>query len=142
LFYSDGPRLSGLWRTPDGDTGSCRAIVVDGGRIVGLISLCKAAVDQLVRVAGAELRVARCSAGTAAFYPGMVDTPMQRTIRAEAASFRDMSIGPGLDSFSIGRPAPLDPTLAAADIVSLAGCPPAEPNGKIWRLLADEWSVA
>jgi short-subunit dehydrogenase len=105
-------------------------------------SMCKAAVDQFVRVVGAELRTADSPVGVAAFYPGMVDTAMQRASRAEAERLAGTPFGRDLDSFRVGESTLLDPADVADDIVTLATRTPAELNGQIWRLREREWSAA
>jgi NADP-dependent 3-hydroxy acid dehydrogenase YdfG len=103
-------------------------------------SMCKAAVDQFVRVVGAELRVADSAVGIAAFYPGMVDTAMQRASRAEAQRLAGTPFD--LDAFRVDESTLLDPAAVADDIVALAHRPPVELNGQIWRLRERGWSAA
>lgn len=105
-------------------------------------SMCKAAVDQFVKVVGAELTTADSPVGIAAFYPGMVDTAMQRASRAEAERLVGTPFGRGLDGFRVDETSLLDPALVADDIVTLAQRPPRELNGLIWRLRDREWSAA
>lgn len=105
-------------------------------------SMCKAAVDQFVKVVGAELRTADSAVGIAAFYPGMVDTAMQRTSRAEAERLVGTAFGRDLEGFRVDEATLLDPDLVADDIVTLAGRSPRELNGGIWRLRDRQWSAA
>jgi NAD(P)-dependent dehydrogenase (short-subunit alcohol dehydrogenase family) len=104
--------------------------------------MCKAAVDQFVKVVGAELRTADSPVGIAAFYPGMVDTAMQRASRAEAQRLVGTPFGRDLDGFRVAESTLADPALVAEDIVALAQRPPSELNGQIWRLREREWSAA
>ena len=104
-------------------------------------SMCKAAVDQFVKVVGAELRAAGSAVGIAAFYPGMVDTGMQRASRAEAARLVGTPFARDLAGFRVDQSTLLDPGQVADDIVTLAGRTPRELNGLIWRLRDREWSA-
>ncbi|MDQ1732450.1 MAG: hypothetical protein QOK10_2609 [Pseudonocardiales bacterium] len=104
-------------------------------------SMSKAAVDQLVRVVGAELRLVSADVGIAAFYPGMVDTGMQQQVREAAEPFRSGPFGAELSPFLHAAQAG---TLVPAEVVArhladLAARPPGELNGKIWRLREGEW---
>jgi short-subunit dehydrogenase len=105
-------------------------------------SMCKAAVDQFVKVVGAELRTADSAVGVAAFYPGMVDTAMQRASRAEATRLAGTAFGRDLAGFRVDESTLLDPAQVADDIVTLADRTPRELSGQIWRLRDREWSAA
>jgi NAD(P)-dependent dehydrogenase (short-subunit alcohol dehydrogenase family) len=103
-------------------------------------SMGKAAVDQMVRVVGSELQIIGSNAGIAAFYPGMVDTAMQRSARADAARLQGTPFGQGLGSFTVDASSVLDPAKVADDIVGLAHRLPTDLNGAVWRLRGGEWS--
>jgi NAD(P)-dependent dehydrogenase (short-subunit alcohol dehydrogenase family) len=105
-------------------------------------SMCKAAVDQLVRVVGAELELAGDDVGIAAFYPGMVDTPMQADARAAARRLAGTTFAGELDVFgaTAASGSLLLPDEVAQDLLSLAGRAPREVNGRIWRLRRREWT--
>jgi NAD(P)-dependent dehydrogenase (short-subunit alcohol dehydrogenase family) len=105
-------------------------------------SMGKAAVDQMVRIVGAELQIAGSSAGVAAFYPGMVDTAMMQASRTEAARLHGTPFARDLDSFTADPASLLAPADVAADVVQLAMRPPKELNGTIWRLRNRAWSPA
>ncbi|MCW2493854.1 MAG: short-chain dehydrogenase/reductase [Frankiales bacterium] len=105
-------------------------------------SMSKAAVDQLVRVVGAELRMINADVGIAAFYPGMVDTGMQQQMRQAAESYRGSPFGAELAPFlqvSEGGSL-LSPAVVAGHIAELAMVGPRELNGRIWRLRDGGWS--
>lgn len=106
-------------------------------------SMCKAAIDQLVRVAGAELALVDSPVGIAAFYPGMVDTGMQRASREEAERLLNGPFGEALGSFgaTAAAGALVSPESVAAALVDLSNRDPKLLNGKIWRLRGDEWSA-
>lgn len=106
-------------------------------------SMCKAAVDQLVRVVGAELELAGVDVGIAAFYPGMVDTRMQVDAQAAARRLAGTAFAGDLDVFNAaaGTGLLLSPDEVAEDLVELAGRPPREVSGRIWRLRQREWSA-
>lgn len=106
-------------------------------------SMCKAAVDQLVRVVGAELELVGSQVGVAAFYPGMVDTGMQRASHDEAEQLRDSPFAPALGLFgeAAASGALVSAESVAADLVALSGREPRSLNGKVWRLRAGEWSA-
>jgi NAD(P)-dependent dehydrogenase (short-subunit alcohol dehydrogenase family) len=107
-------------------------------------SMCKAAVDQLVRVVGAELELVDAEVGIAAFYPGMVDTAMQQDARAGAERLQDTAFGADLTSFQqvAASGSLLRPDAVAVSIADLAMRSPRELNGKIWRLRDETWSAA
>jgi NAD(P)-dependent dehydrogenase (short-subunit alcohol dehydrogenase family) len=106
-------------------------------------SMCKAAIDQLVRVVGAELEMAGSPVGLAAFYPGMVDTGMQRASRAEAEQLRGGQFAPALGLFGEAAAAGqlISAESVAAALVELSGRDPRSLNGRIWRLRSGEWSA-
>jgi NADP-dependent 3-hydroxy acid dehydrogenase YdfG len=126
--------VTSVWQS----THDCLEAMVAAGS--GLVLL--ASSGAAGKVVGAELRTADSPVGVAAFYPGMVDTAMQRASRAEAERLAGTPFGRDLDSFRVGESTLLDPADVADDIVTLATRTPAELNGQIWRLREREWSAA
>jgi NAD(P)-dependent dehydrogenase (short-subunit alcohol dehydrogenase family) len=104
----------------------------------------KAAVDQLVRVAGAELRAAGVDAvGIASFYPGFVDTKMQADVRAAAQAYAGTPFAADLQPFvGVASSKKLRPAAFVAErLVELTAMPAATLNGKIWRLADSGWTA-
>lgn len=106
-------------------------------------SMCKAAIDQFVRVVGAELDLVGSDVGVAAFYPGMVDTAMQRASREQAERMRDGPFASTLGLFgeAAASGALVSPESVAADVVALSRREPRSLNGCVWRLRGGEWNA-
>jgi NAD(P)-dependent dehydrogenase (short-subunit alcohol dehydrogenase family) len=107
-----------------------------------MYSSSKAAVDQLVRVVGAEIAAAAPSAAIAGFYPGMVDTAMQanlaRLARLHAhgpfaAEFGEVSAAAGQGLVS--------PEDVATSICQLLECHLSTLNGQVLKLRSGNWVV-
>lgn len=101
-----------------------------------LYSMAKAAVNQLVRSAAAEV-VARPNVAVTAILPGRVDTPMQRRLVAVAQD-ADPSYGLALFQSMEGVSQAAD---VARAVAALIGREPSQLNGHIFRYASGGWTV-
>ncbi len=101
-----------------------------------LYSMAKAAVNQLVRSAAAEV-AARPTVAVSAILPGRVDTPMQRRL-VETAMTADVTLGLSEFRSMDGVSQAEDVAAAVGDLVDRE---PSALNGHIFRYAAGGWSI-